>query len=339
MSLCKSVSTIRVALALVMTVVIVGFSPVQRGEALQLGQQTTRSFPDTEFTVDGDFLTFFDTYGGLEVFGYPITARFLDRGVEVQYFQNARFEAHPNNPDPYKVQLGLLGSELNYGTPRVPSPQFTSQRRIYFSETGHIVSYAFLDYFESHGGLMVFGYPISEMRYDENGRIVQYFQRMKLEWHADDRISPVQVGSLGEIYFDAHPELILKQAQQNTRPDLNRPSSSPTPTPTPSVVTAVEAVVSVRYSVMGQEGNQAVSVLVVGNNGTRIHNANVSIRLVSSEGQLLDSKSGLLTNTDGFVRVSFPAPPGQPGQEVLVYADVDYSGLHDSGADAFLLWW
>ncbi len=31
---------------------------------------------------------------------------------ETQWFERARFEFHPNNPDPYKVLLGRLGAEV-----------------------------------------------------------------------------------------------------------------------------------------------------------------------------------------------------------------------------------
>lgn len=60
----------------------------------------------------------------LALFGYPISDEFTDpvTGYTVQYFERARFEYHPNNPDPYKVELGLLGNptwqaEANQTTP------------------------------------------------------------------------------------------------------------------------------------------------------------------------------------------------------------------------------
>ncbi|MBX6341055.1 MAG: hypothetical protein IRY97_01245 [Thermomicrobiaceae bacterium] len=47
----------------------------------------------------------------LALFGYPISEEFQQNGVTVQYFERARFEWHPENPDPYKVLLGLLGTD------------------------------------------------------------------------------------------------------------------------------------------------------------------------------------------------------------------------------------
>ncbi len=47
------------------------------------------------------------------LFGYPISEEFTDpvSGFTVQYFERAVFEFHPNNPDQYKVELRLLGSQ------------------------------------------------------------------------------------------------------------------------------------------------------------------------------------------------------------------------------------
>jgi hypothetical protein len=53
----------------------------------------------------------------LALFGQPLTAAFIEpdetgsRQV-VQWFERARFEWHPNNPDEFKVLLGLLGNEV-----------------------------------------------------------------------------------------------------------------------------------------------------------------------------------------------------------------------------------
>lgn len=54
----------------------------------------------------------------------------------------------------------------------------------YFAETGHTVKHGFWSYFRTHGRLRLLGYPISE-ELVENGITVQYFQRARLEYHAD----------------------------------------------------------------------------------------------------------------------------------------------------------
>ncbi len=312
---------------------IAGLLLVPQGNA-QGEKEPYHYFEETGHTVQGDFLDFFDTHGGLETFGYPITEPFVENGLRVQYFQKARIEAHPDNPDPYKIQLGLLGDELKYRQAKVSRPLFPSRRRFYFSETGHLVSYAFLDYFKKHGGVDIFGYPISEMYY-EHGRIVQYFQRLKLEWYPEDRTTPVHIGNLGEVYVNVYRERIdpvaLQQVVDSARPHTQVPAVS-------SHITGMRVTVSLRYSVMGKRGTQVVSVLVTDNNGDPLPGAEVKIFLTSSSGQILGSNTALLTDSRGFVRTDITVTGGNTGEPVIVRATVTYGSLIKSGENLFLIW-
>lgn len=76
---------------------------------------------------------------------------------------------------------------------------------IYFRETGHTLGYAFREFYDRQGGLPIFGYPITEV-FVEEGRPVQYFERARLEWHAN--LGIVQAGHLGRwaaAGLAAHP--------------------------------------------------------------------------------------------------------------------------------------
>ncbi|WP_129632319.1 sortase [Candidatus Oscillochloris fontis] len=55
---------------------------------------------------------------------------------------------------------------------------------VFFAETGHTLAYSFRDFYDRQGGLAIIGLPLSEV-FLENGRPVQYFERARLEWHAD----------------------------------------------------------------------------------------------------------------------------------------------------------
>jgi hypothetical protein len=72
------------------------------------------------------------SYGeSLALFGYPITEPYdytLPTGEQVyaQWFERARFEWHPNNPNPYKVLLGRLGAEI-----RIPAPALVDRVQIF----------------------------------------------------------------------------------------------------------------------------------------------------------------------------------------------------------------
>jgi hypothetical protein len=92
-------------------------------------------FPQTRHAMSGAFRQYWEQNGGLSRFGFPITRVFEAGGLRVQYFERARFEWHPNNPDPYKVQLGLLTAFLTQGRsfpkpppPVTPTPTATTTR-------------------------------------------------------------------------------------------------------------------------------------------------------------------------------------------------------------------
>ncbi|MEK7787704.1 MAG: hypothetical protein AAB658_20055, partial [Chloroflexota bacterium] len=89
----------------------------------------------------------------------------------------------------------------------------------YFAETGHTISGAFLKFFDEHGGLEVFGYPITEQFVDANGLLVQYFQRGRFEWHSGNPEGfQVQLGLLGDELGYARPPLTASQIPAANNP-------------------------------------------------------------------------------------------------------------------------
>jgi Domain of unknown function (DUF5107) len=70
-------------------------------------------FRETQHTVSGTFLDYWQANGGLALFGYPISEPVIEDGLTVQYFQRNRFELHPDAAGtPYEVALGLLGRDM-----------------------------------------------------------------------------------------------------------------------------------------------------------------------------------------------------------------------------------
>lgn len=96
-----------------------------------------------------------------------------------------------------RLLVGLIvGVLLFAGVPLGLLAQGPSER--YFPDTGHTVRDEFLAYFDAHGGLRVFGFPITEA-FPLNGRTVQYFQRARMElWPEKPAGQRVQLGALGE---------------------------------------------------------------------------------------------------------------------------------------------
>ena len=155
--------------------------------ALDLPGNQSIYFAETGHNVVFGFKQYFESRGGASTFGYPVTEEFFEGGLTVQYFQRARFEYHPELiGTPYVVQLGLLGDHITEASrPMAGVSPFPSEpEHRYFPETGHSVNFAFLKYWEQEGALDAFGYPISEELF-ENGAIVQYFQRARLEYRPD----------------------------------------------------------------------------------------------------------------------------------------------------------
>ena len=165
-------------------------------------------FEETGHNVGFAFRRFFEVHGGVDTFGYPRTEELTEEGRRVQYFQRARFK-YPEHADTEReVQLAPLGVLLTQSRrPFPPGEPFESgPDRRFFSETGHGVHFAFLEFFETHGGVAMFGYPISGERHEadhyRSGRIrtVQYFQRARLEYYPEHAGTPqaVQLGPLGD---------------------------------------------------------------------------------------------------------------------------------------------
>jgi len=71
-----------------------------------------------------------------------------------------------------------------------PVPPSTAPGVRYFPETGHTLRGAFRSYWERHGGLPIFGFPISEELVERgaDGRAytVQYFERHRFELHPEN---------------------------------------------------------------------------------------------------------------------------------------------------------
>ncbi len=143
-------------------------------------------FPQTQHNLCAGFSAYWNQFGGLAIYGYPITEEFQENGMTVQYFERARFEWHPGAwPERYDVLLGLLGNQLTAGrtgTAFQHTAASSGNDCAYFAVTGHNVCGPFRAYWNDFGGLAIFGYPISEP-FTENGVTVQYFERSRFELH------------------------------------------------------------------------------------------------------------------------------------------------------------
>ncbi len=166
-----------------------------------------RYFPETGHYLSEPFLSFFQTEGGLQAWGPPITEAIEENGHLVQYFRRARMECLTEGKGSSEVHLSPLGELLGHHTPRtslVSDSLIRSGLCHYFPETGHNVCFSFLTFYLNQGGSDVLGPPISELAFEPE-MITQYFQRGRIEWHMDSPLTSeaMQLGAIGEEYFRA----------------------------------------------------------------------------------------------------------------------------------------
>ncbi len=187
----------------------------------------TRFFRETGFRVEGRFLDAWESAGtyqdSIAINGFPISDAHDEvnptdgKTYQVQWFQRARYEAHPEKTPPDDVQFGLLGVEATQGrlaeAPFLKIPPFPSTAdRWYVPETQHAIAGPFLVYWLAHGSWKQFGFPISEeftetVPHDPQPRRVQYFQRVRFELHPGEspETGGIILGLLGVDLY--HPPL------------------------------------------------------------------------------------------------------------------------------------
>ncbi len=199
-------------------------------------QESSRTFPETGFTVSGRFLQYWQQNGGLPVFGFPLSNQFEEGGRQVQYFERQRFELHPENAPPYDVLLGRLGDELllrrgvNWQDIAPGQPIAGCQ---FFEVTRHNVcdqapGQGFLSYWRSNGldfgdpgvsfheSLALWGYPLTEAFVETNPDgdtvLTQWFERARFEWHPNN---PMQYRVLlGRLGAEIRPVELLPTVSQ-----------------------------------------------------------------------------------------------------------------------------
>jgi len=116
------------------------------GYDLTLGRQSERSFlpihrsqantgceffEPTGHTLCEPFRDWWYAKGGLAIFGYPLSEVMTEGGYQVQYFERARFEWHPENiGTDWEVALGHLGVDAAARTGAASSAEFAGSQAL-----------------------------------------------------------------------------------------------------------------------------------------------------------------------------------------------------------------
>ena len=184
-----------------LALIIAALAPAPRAWA------AARCFGETGHCVGDPFGTYWQSNGGLPVFGFPIapmapeTSADTGQGYVTQWLERERLELHPENSEPYRILLGRLGAERLAQTGRdwTTFPKASPGAAHYFAVTGHAIAPQFWDYWRTRGldlgdagvsqreSLALFGYPLSEAAIETNPNgdtvLTQWFERARFEYH------------------------------------------------------------------------------------------------------------------------------------------------------------
>jgi hypothetical protein len=287
----------------------------------------SRYFPETGHWVTNEFLYKYESIPNPTLlYGAPITESFLDSfGTKVQYFEKVRFELDPTLPPSIQVKISPLGEYLYQEGKKLGMTTNTPACRL-FSETGHSVCYAFLDFFDKNGGISQFGYPISGFE-EHDGRYVQYFQKARFEWHPEKPPGQwVTLSNLGLRYFYYHGENLGEL--NPVLEDDNIPDNS---------ILSLRTKAFVKSSVLSSGGTQTIYIIVQDQHYKPVPGAKVEFILTLPDGSTKEYRTNN-TNIDGITMLDFSVGSdfrGITNIEVLS----SYKELDGHTLTSFHLWW
>jgi hypothetical protein len=223
--------------------------------AAQADAQTGLCFKEVPDCITSTrFARFWNDYGGLPVFGLPLTddhnETVGDQRLKVQYFERFRFEEHKENERPYNVLLGRIGVDrlAAQGRDWQTFPKADPKTPHYFAQTGHAIAPQFWGFWSRNGlefdgnkkgkspaeSLALFGYPVSEAQMEQGSDgqmyLTQWFERARFEYHPENK-APFDV-LLGRLGADALAALPASQPKPDKPKDtlaIGCPENAPAP--------------------------------------------------------------------------------------------------------------
>lgn len=143
------------------------------------------------FLVENQEVDFFNVYqslGGIQIFGYPISNKYQDRGVWFQYFQRLALWAPANKAQPFPLLMALHDGGWDdrlFQDMQIPVFDGFLPKAALPKELR-----SFYDYY---GGEQVFGKPTSKAL-DLKTFIIQRFENTALQLWPNGLVTPVNLG-------------------------------------------------------------------------------------------------------------------------------------------------
>lgn len=281
------------------------------------------------FCVTGLFLAFYNQSDDpLLFYGYPITNEMADplTGRTVQYFNRARFERVETASGP-QVQLAPLGELVYAPDPAATSVPLQPSACRLVPATGYSICYGFLEYYDAHNGPVNFGSPLSEI-FVEDGRLVQYFERTRLEWRPDDPSGDkIAISDLGKIYYDRRvgtPPQIQTDFIPANKDDVRQ----------------LRLYAFVGQSLLPANSDQSLYIIVLDQKRKPVEGATVFARATLPNGDVVDLSSEMtLTDGSGISRVKFHVGQFNPRDLVQVEVRTVFNSLESQSSTWFRIWW
>lgn len=268
-----------------------------------------RYFGETGHWIRGEFYELWNSAAQpLVAYGYPITEEIEDpetAGLRKQYFQRAVFTYDPSRPAGFQVDVEAIGlllySQATYTALNAPSMSPNHPACLYDRTTEKLVCYAFKDFYLNNGSVMAFGRPVSDVVL-LGDRLVQYFERARLEWHPDlpsgHRVVPANIG---EEFFDLYENPILKAPS----PDGN--ISAP--------ILSLRSRISTKKATTAFTDSQAIYIVVQDQQLRRLTGALVDVEVSLPSGRVVHSAA---TTNEGVVVIAFEQVDEKPGLVKIV---------------------
>ena len=160
-------------------------------------------FAETGHNLGDSFFATWVAAGGRDILGIPLSeARFVDGVGQIQQTFETLTLAYDPQLDPASA---IQGVPLDSGVVNRSAPESARQPvgwavgGEFFAQTGHTLSGALLAFWQQHGGLQLFGMPLSEP-FPSGSGMSQAFEKAILDASAD---GAVRLRRLGEEWVEA----------------------------------------------------------------------------------------------------------------------------------------